>query len=97
MPNPTVSGIEDCLYLYVYRPKVRKVLIEEYKMSSDTPTASLTCIDNLLYSYAKSRHTKVKVFDYKAPTFVQRVPKRFAEEKSFCIWVTLILVCDLYL
>lgn len=23
IPNPTVSGLEDCLYLYVYRPKVR--------------------------------------------------------------------------
>lgn len=22
LPNPTVSGVEDCLYLYVYRPKV---------------------------------------------------------------------------
>lgn len=22
MPNPTVMGVEDCLHLYVYRPKV---------------------------------------------------------------------------
>ena len=22
IPNPTVDGVEDCLYLYVYRPKV---------------------------------------------------------------------------
>lgn len=22
IPNPTVSGVEDCLFLYVYRPKV---------------------------------------------------------------------------
>lgn len=22
IPNPAVSGVEDCLYLYVYRPKV---------------------------------------------------------------------------
>jgi carboxylesterase type B len=26
MPNPTVSGVEDCLYLYVYRPKVRHLV-----------------------------------------------------------------------
>lgn len=25
IPNPTVSGVEDCLYLYVYRPKVRSI------------------------------------------------------------------------
>lgn len=25
LPNPTVSGVEDCLYLYVYRPKVRQI------------------------------------------------------------------------
>lgn len=24
LPSPTVSGVEDCLYLYVYRPKVRR-------------------------------------------------------------------------
>lgn len=24
IPNPTVAGVEDCLYLYVYRPKVSR-------------------------------------------------------------------------
>lgn len=26
IPNPTVYGVEDCLYLYVYRPKVSSIM-----------------------------------------------------------------------
>lgn len=37
LPNPEVSGVEDCLYLYVYRPKVSEansyVIVVKFKFS----------------------------------------------------------------
>lgn len=33
LPNPTVFGVEDCLYLYVYRPKVRSLMKHQLSMS----------------------------------------------------------------